>query len=172
MWLSWLSCHSILKKLYFVKYIWCVVTNLAVWFNLNPKMIWSWCPCNCFHTCLQSLIWIKIREERTFDANHYLVIENFHYTAPKWHVCQFMDEYCIEVAIKVDLCRHFVQICYEWIAMARRQNGCCYLADHIYWTHIDCYRWVNPSDWLMFEHQKREHWSHIDWYLVIVIGGS
>jgi hypothetical protein len=53
-------------------------------------------------------------------------------------------------AIEIDLFQHFVQICYEWIAMARRQNGCCYLADHIYWTHIDWYRWVDLSDWLMF----------------------
>jgi hypothetical protein len=37
-----------------------------------------------------------------------------------------------EFAIKIDLCQHFVQICYELIAMARRQNGCCYLADHIH----------------------------------------
>ncbi len=134
----WVDCHVIQFLINFILWtIFGVSLQILCGFVWTPTWFGVGVPCNrSSYMLCKSLIWIKIREREDLRCKPLSSYKNFHL-----HGLSKMNMYAnllhFELLSKSICVRILCKIYYEWIPMARRQNDYCYLANHIYWTHIE-----------------------------------
>jgi hypothetical protein len=48
-----------------------------------------------------------------------------------------------------------------WTLVLGKENDCCYLTNHVYWSHIDCYWLVRYNNWSTCGHVDASSMYHV-----------